>query len=129
MNCGIVNRGACKVSIYFLVWMFVMNLSGSSTPGIAGSRLWPKILDTIGSLQQQTAGEPYTPYQIRPHHSWLKRRATNLKRTKPVSNPHHNLFLITEDVGWHDFTTCQHNMPPSLTRDEPEHPVTPIGGF
>jgi hypothetical protein len=28
-----------------------------------GCRLWLKILDTIGSLQQQTAGEPYTPYQ------------------------------------------------------------------
>jgi hypothetical protein len=28
-----------------------------------GHRLRPKILDTIGSLQRQTAGEPYTPYQ------------------------------------------------------------------
>jgi hypothetical protein len=27
-----------------------------------GRRLRPKILDTIGSLQQQMAREPYTPY-------------------------------------------------------------------
>jgi hypothetical protein len=30
----------------------------SSTPCTVGHRLWPKILDTIGSLQQQMAGEP-----------------------------------------------------------------------
>jgi hypothetical protein len=28
-----------------------------------GRRLQPKILDTIDSLQWQTAGEPYTPYK------------------------------------------------------------------
>jgi hypothetical protein len=33
----------------------------------------PKILDTIGSLQQQTAGEPNTPTRKRPHLSRLKR--------------------------------------------------------
>jgi hypothetical protein len=39
-----------------------------------GHRLRPKILDMNGSLQRQSAGEPYTPYRIWPHHSWLKRR-------------------------------------------------------
>jgi hypothetical protein len=44
-------------------------LSGSCTPDIMGRRLWPKNLDTTGSLQWQTTGEPCTPYQIWPHHS------------------------------------------------------------
>jgi hypothetical protein len=39
-------------------------LSGSSTPSIMGHRLRPKLLDTTSSLQQQMAGEPYTPYRI-----------------------------------------------------------------
>jgi hypothetical protein len=39
-------------------------LSRSSSLGTTGYRLWPKILDTIGSLQQQMAGEPYTSYRI-----------------------------------------------------------------
>jgi hypothetical protein len=47
-------------------------LSGSRTPGTVGHRLRLKILDMTGSLQQQTTREPYTPYQIRPHHSRLK---------------------------------------------------------
>jgi hypothetical protein len=37
-------------------------LSGYGTLGMTGHWLWPKILDTAGSLQQQMAGEPYTPY-------------------------------------------------------------------
>jgi hypothetical protein len=41
-------------------------LPGSSTPGTMGHQLWPKILDTTGSLQQQMAGEPYTPYGYSP---------------------------------------------------------------
>jgi hypothetical protein len=49
-------------------------LPGSSTLGTTDRQLWTKILDTIGSLQRQMAREPYTPYQIRPHHSKLKRR-------------------------------------------------------
>jgi hypothetical protein len=48
-------------------------LSGSSTLGTMAHQIWPKILDTTGSLQGQTAGESYTPYQIKPHHSRLKR--------------------------------------------------------
>jgi hypothetical protein len=36
---------------------------GVDTLGIAGYRLRAKILDTIGSLQRQTVGEPYNPYQ------------------------------------------------------------------
>jgi hypothetical protein len=60
-------------------------LSGSSTSGTAGCRLQPKILDTTGSLKQKMVGEPYTLYQIWPHHSRLKRRATYLKRTNPGS--------------------------------------------
>jgi hypothetical protein len=42
------------------------------TPGIN--------LDTIGSLQRQTAGELSTPYQIWSHHSSLKRRGLQLKK-------------------------------------------------
>jgi hypothetical protein len=34
-----------------------------NTPGTAGYRLQVKILDMIGSLKQQMAGELYTPYQ------------------------------------------------------------------
>jgi hypothetical protein len=41
-----------------------MKLSGSSTPGITGRQLQLKILDMIGSLQQQTVGLPYTLYGI-----------------------------------------------------------------
>jgi hypothetical protein len=55
-------------------------LSGSSTPGTMGYRLQPKILDTTGTLQQQMAGEPYTPYQRMPHHSRLKRRGYQPKK-------------------------------------------------
>jgi hypothetical protein len=35
-------------------------LSGSNTLSTMGSWLWPKNLDTTGSLQQQMVGEPYT---------------------------------------------------------------------
>jgi hypothetical protein len=57
-------------------------LLGSSTPGtVQGRRLRPKHLDTTGSLQLQTAGEPYTPYRISPNHSWLKRRS---EASKPL---------------------------------------------
>jgi hypothetical protein len=38
-------------------------VSGSCTAGTVVRQLRPKILDTIGSLQRQMAGEPYTPYQ------------------------------------------------------------------
>jgi hypothetical protein len=55
-------------------------MSGSSTPGTTGHRLWPKILDTTGSLQRQMAGEPHTSYRIRPHHSRLKRRGHQPKK-------------------------------------------------
>jgi hypothetical protein len=55
-------------------------LSGSCTSGTAGHRLQPKILDTIGSLQQQIAQETHTPYQICLYHSRLKRGGTNLKK-------------------------------------------------
>jgi hypothetical protein len=54
-------------------------LLGSYTLGTAGHRLWPKNLDMIGSLQWQMAREPITPYRIRPHHSWLKKRGRQLK--------------------------------------------------
>jgi hypothetical protein len=63
-------------------------LSGSSTPGTAGRWLRLKILDTTGSVQWQTTGEPYSLYRIWSHHSWLKRGATNLKRTKLEGSPH-----------------------------------------
>jgi hypothetical protein len=37
-------------------------------------------LETISFLQWQTAGERYTSYQIKPHHSRLKRRDHQLKK-------------------------------------------------
>jgi hypothetical protein len=42
-------------------WMARGLLLGSSTPGTVGRRLCSKSLDTPGSLQRQTAREPYTP--------------------------------------------------------------------
>jgi hypothetical protein len=48
-------------------------LSGSCTPGTVGHQLQPINLDTVGSLQWQVAGEPYTPYRIWLHHYWLER--------------------------------------------------------
>jgi hypothetical protein len=36
--------------------------SRSSTLDTAGRQLWPKILDTAGSLQCQMSGELYTSY-------------------------------------------------------------------
>jgi hypothetical protein len=53
---------------------------GSSTPGTVSHRLRPKIRDKTSSLQQQKTGELYTPYQIWPHHSWLKRRSHQPKK-------------------------------------------------
>jgi hypothetical protein len=41
----------------------VSNIVRVDTPGTTGHQLWPKILDTIDSLQHQMAEEPYTPYQ------------------------------------------------------------------
>jgi hypothetical protein len=55
-------------------------LSGSSTLGTVSHWLQPKILDTTGSLQWQMAGEQYTPYQIKLHHSRLKRRGHQSKK-------------------------------------------------
>jgi hypothetical protein len=44
-------------------------MSRSCTPGTAGHRLRSKNLDTINSLQRQTAGELSTQCQIWFHHS------------------------------------------------------------
>jgi hypothetical protein len=74
-------------------------------------------------------GEPYTPYQIWPHHSWLKRVATNLKRIKPGSNPRHRFPSFTIIMGRQDFTTYLSDPPPFSTQDGPEHPVSSPGGF
>jgi hypothetical protein len=41
-------------------------LLGSCAPGIVGHRFWPKSLDTTGSHQRQTVGEPTTLHLIRP---------------------------------------------------------------
>jgi hypothetical protein len=54
----------------------------SSTPGTMGHRLRPNILDMVGSLQQQIAREPYTPYLIWSHHLGLKRRGHQSKRNQ-----------------------------------------------
>jgi hypothetical protein len=62
-------------------------MSGSCTLGTLGYRLWLKILDTIGSLQWQTVGEPYTPYQETvPPLQAEEGGGTNLKRTNPENN-------------------------------------------
>jgi hypothetical protein len=37
-------------------------LSGSCTLATTGRLLWPKNMDTTGSLQWQTTAEPFTPY-------------------------------------------------------------------
>jgi hypothetical protein len=55
-------------------------LSGSTTLGTIGRRLWPKILDMTDSLQRQTVGEPYAPYWIWPHNSKLKRKGHQRKK-------------------------------------------------
>jgi hypothetical protein len=55
-------------------------LLGSCTLGIVSRQLWLKILDTTVSLQQQISGKSYTPYQMQPHHSWLKRRGHPSKK-------------------------------------------------
>jgi hypothetical protein len=57
-----------------------IELSGSSTLGTASYWLRPKILDMTGSLQRQMAVEPYTPYRIGPHHSWMKRWGNQPKK-------------------------------------------------
>jgi hypothetical protein len=103
------------------------NLLGSSTLGTAGHLLRHKILATSGSLQQQRAGEPYTPYQILPHHSWLNRRGHRPKKTREQSTP--SLFLITINVGRQDFMTHLLVLPPSPTWDGLKHLVTPSVAF
>jgi hypothetical protein len=68
--------------------------SRSSIPGTVGHQLRAKILDMTSSLQQQMAGEPYTPYRIGSHHFRLKGKATNLKRTNPGSNPRFHFSIL-----------------------------------
>jgi hypothetical protein len=109
--------------------MHPLELSGSSTPGTTGHQLWPKILDTTGSLQRQTTVEPYTSYRIWPHHSWLKRRDHQTKKNWVREQSSPSLFLITVDVGRQDFATCLPDQPPSSTQDQPEHPVAPSRSF
>jgi hypothetical protein len=58
----------------------VVILLGSSTSGTTGHRLQSKILDTTGSLQWQMTRESYTPYQIKPGHSRMKRRGHQTKK-------------------------------------------------
>jgi hypothetical protein len=55
--------------------------------------------------------------------------ATNLKRTKPKSNPWHHFpsFMIVVDR--QDFATCLPVPPPSLTWDGHERPINLPGGF
>jgi hypothetical protein len=59
-----------------------------------GCRLCPKILDTIGSLQQQTAGEPYTPYQEAAPPLQAEEGGTNLKRTNPGNDSRHHFSTL-----------------------------------
>jgi hypothetical protein len=55
-------------------WKARRLLLGSYTPGTVGHQLRSKNLDTVSSLQRQTAEKSSTPYRIWPHHSWLKRK-------------------------------------------------------
>jgi hypothetical protein len=55
---------SCGHERRFEFYQPICALLGSSTLGTMGHRLWPKNLDTTGSLQQQMAGEPYTSYWI-----------------------------------------------------------------
>jgi hypothetical protein len=55
--------------------------------------------------------------------------ATDLKRTKPRSNPRHCFSSLTIVVGRQDFATCLPDPPPFPTRDEPEHPISLPRGF
>jgi hypothetical protein len=94
-------------------------LSGSSTPGTVGCQLQPKILDTVDSLQWQMAGEPYTPYQIKPTTLDWRGGATNIKRTNPGSNPRLGFFHPAMGTGRQDFTTCLTLPSPSSTQVRP----------
>jgi hypothetical protein len=88
-----------------------------------GHRLQPKILATTGSLQWETVGEPYTPYRIWPHHSGLKRRGTNLKRSNFGSSP--CLHFSTLRWAWARRISppvCLSHLPPRL-RARPGPPI------
>jgi hypothetical protein len=97
--------------------------------GTTGHQLRFKILNTIGSLQQQTVEGLYTPYQIWPHHSWLKRKGYQSKKNWIREQSTSSLFLITVDMSKQDFTTYLPGLPPSLTQDGLGHPVAPLRSF
>jgi hypothetical protein len=59
------------------------------------------------------AGEPYTPYQICPHHSWLKRRGHQPKKNETREQSTSTLSLLAIVMGMHDLTTYQLVPPPS----------------
>jgi hypothetical protein len=105
-------------------------LFGSYTPGTMGRRLRPINLNAIGSLQRQMAREPHTSYQIWPHHSWLKRRGHQPKKSKNLG-PIHTvpLSLLMIDLGRQDSTTSLPGPPPSFTWDRFDLPVTPPRSF
>jgi hypothetical protein len=58
MQCGRSRYAKVVNEMEFLL----PQISGSSTLGTTGHRLWPKILDMTGSLQRQKAREPYALY-------------------------------------------------------------------
>jgi hypothetical protein len=59
-----------------------------------GHQLQPKILDTIGSLQRQTAEEPYTPYQEMVQPLQTEEGGIKLKRTNLGNDPRHHFFTL-----------------------------------
>jgi hypothetical protein len=107
-------------------------LLGLCTSGTAGRWLRPKrIWIRLYSLQRQTTRESSTPYSIWSHHSWLKRREPQLKRTKLGCNAHRSFYPNSMVVGEHDFTTCQPDLtrPRTSTQNVPEALVATPRGF
>jgi hypothetical protein len=54
---SLLTASKCSNSTFIIV--------GVKYTSTTGHRLRPKISDTIGSLQRQMAGEPYTPYRLK----------------------------------------------------------------
>jgi hypothetical protein len=59
--------------------------------GYRGSSVTVQNLDMTDFLQRHTAGEPNTHNRIRPHHSWLKKKGLQRKKTKLGRNRRRHL--------------------------------------
>jgi hypothetical protein len=71
------------------------------------------------------------PYQIWSHHTWLKGRDHQLKRTKLGSDLHQFFYLTSIAAGGQDFTTYQLNLtsPYDPTQHASEPLVAMPGGY